>query len=169
MISWRRFLSPVAAGLAVVFFLPACGNPEEVSGRPPEALLNVPSQVLGLQVELEDVTDQVKDVDRPFLDALAVFSLREGDLLRATLQVGRFNSLGRPGSASFRQRILQKIGSQAPEPYRIGDKTTYVTAGNKQSIFVWFSGRGMFVLIAHKDYLFPRTLARRFLEMDLDL
>lgn len=166
----HRTFRLIAGTLALVSMggLVGCRG-QEVSGAPKAARVTLPSQILGLKVELTDVSETVAEVERPYFDSVAIFALREDELLRATLQVGRFNSLARPGSRTFRQRILQQIGSQEPITHRVGDKDVYVTAGNRQNIFIWFSGRTMLVLITHQDYPFPRTLLRRMLSMDLNI
>lgn len=159
-----------ASGAALVLLLVGCGGgtaPVEAAAEEGGKLaLTLPSQILGLKVTLEQPSKGLKDIERPYFDALALLSLRENDLLRASLEIGRFNSLARPGNAGFRNQILNKIGSKPPEPITVGRDTVYFTSGNRQSIFVWFEGRGLFVLIAHQDFLFPRTLLRRLIELE---
>lgn len=131
--------------------------------------LALPSQILGLTVQTEQLAKGLEDVERPYFDALALFSLRDKDLLRASLEVARFNSLARPNSKGFRNQILAKVGSREPRSMRVGLETVYVTAGNQQAIFVWFDRDGVFVLITHEDFAFPRTLLRRILDLNLNV
>lgn len=166
----RDRLIGLAAGWLLVLGA-GCGSETTTRAAADRGSLNLtlPSQVLGLKVQQEQLSQDLEDVDRPYFDALALFSLRENDLLRASLEVGRFNSLARPNSQSFRNQLLGKIGSREPRSMRVGGKTIYVTAGNQQAIFVWFDGDGVFVMITHQDFAFPRTLLRRILDLDLEI
>ncbi|MBW3588180.1 MAG: hypothetical protein KY429_02040 [Actinobacteria bacterium] len=142
------------------------------------ARVSIPSQVLGLQVSQEDVRGKIEEVQRSYLSAAGLFSLREGDLLRATLQVGRFNRSARPSEPSFQRSIIGLMGASVPEEITIhqvgGDRTliettVYATSGTDQNVFVWFGERTMYVLSVHQDYLFPRTLLRRLVQLDVQL
>lgn len=131
--------------------------------------ITIPNQIMGLAVAPEDVSDQVKSVRRPYVDSVGMFSLREEDLLRATLQVARFNGLARPRDRRFRAEIVGLVGSSTPEEIRVGDLTVHSTSGNQQNVFVWFKGNGYFILSVHQDFEFPRTLLRRVINLDIKL
>lgn len=131
--------------------------------------IRFPSQLVGLEVVPEDVSKVVAAVKRPYVDSLTVFSFREKELLRATLQLSRFNRLARPNDAKFRASIIGLLGSSRPLLIRVGETTVYVTAGNKQNVFVWFTDDGLFVLSVTLDYAFPKTLLRRVIEQDVQL
>jgi len=142
------------------------------------ARVSIPSQVLGLQVSQEDVRGRIEEVQRSYLSAAGLFSLREGELLRATLQVGRFNRSARPSEPSFQRSIIGLMGASTPEEITIhqvrGDRTliettVFATSGTDQNVFVWFGERTMYVLSVHQDYLFPRTLLRRLVQLDVQL
>lgn len=164
----RHLLQVPVAGLLMLCL--GCGSgAQSLAADQGNLKINLPSQILGLRVQLEQPAKGLEDVDRPYFNALALFSLRENALLRASLEIGRFNSLARPNSAGFRNQILGKIGSREPRSMRVGDETVYVTAGNEQAIFVWFDGHGAFVLITHQDFVFPRTLLRRIIDLNLEL
>lgn len=157
------------AAVALIVILAGCNRAVAERAEAQQPQLVLPSQILGLKVTLEDVSNRLQEVDRPYFDSMGIFSLREGELLRASFQVARFNALARPKSARFRQEVIQRIGSRTPQPIRVGKATVNATTGNKQNLFVWFRGRGLFVLVTHQDYPFPRTLLRRILALDLDL
>ena len=163
-----RFISiVVAAGFLGAV---ACsGNSDGGSqlGRAQSAVLSLPSQVLGLAVKAEDVTKQTKGIKRSYTDSVGLFSMRENDLLRATLQVSRLNNLARPQSESFQRSIIELVGGSTPLKMRAGEVTVYTTSGNKQNIFIWFRGKGMFILSVHQDYEFPRTLLRKIVPLEI--
>lgn len=167
MMGRGRFLTLGVIGLIVCT---ACGTGRAETVEERGTLrIPFPTQLLGLRVQREQPAKSLEDVDRPYFDALALYSFRENDLLRASFELGRFNSLARPKSKSFQAQILGKIGSREPRSMRVGSQTIHVTAGNQQSIFVWFDGDGAFILITHQDYEFPRTLLRRILDLKLKL
>lgn len=159
-----------AAGVALLATA-SCGGAATKArpGTVTTAGVTLPSQILGLHLRAEDVSKGLAETRRPFLSNLGLFSLREGELVRATLQVSRFNRLARPKDPDFRASIIELLGSRRPLPVRVGDDTVYVTTGTEQSIFAWFDGRGFFVLTTHRDYEFPRTLLRRLLSYEQEL
>jgi len=131
--------------------------------------IRIPGQILGLAVQPEDVSSQVKSVDRPYVDSVGMFSLRDGDLLRATFQVARFNGLARPEERNFRNEIIGLVGSSEPQEIRVNDIIVYSTAGNQQQVYLWFEGNGYYVLSIHQDFEFPRTLLRRVVSLPIQL
>lgn len=158
-------------GLLIVglLALPACGDEGKTvssagSDKIEAAGVALPSVILGLEVRVEDVSKEFVKAKRPWIDNLGLFSLRETDLVRATFQVSKFSRAATPGSKSFRSAIVNNLGTVAPQEMNIAKRTIHVTGGNDQSIFVWFDGRGFFVLTTHRDYEFPRTLLRKLVE-----
>lgn len=151
-------------------FSSCSSNDIEASEPTTAASLNLPAQIVGLKLVAESLDEEDLDkIDRPYIDNLAVFSLREGKLLRATLQVARFNRAARPEDSSFRGQIIGVLGGQRPYEMLVDDTQVHATAGTGQNIFAWFGGRGMFILSVQRDYPFPRTLLRRMIERDLSL
>ncbi|MGH7858203.1 MAG: hypothetical protein ACREQY_12840 [Candidatus Binatia bacterium] len=154
--------------LSGVIVASACSSGSaEISQRTDPATLRVPSQLVGLSVQQEDVAKELKRVEKPYVDSVAIFSLREDKLLQATLQVSRFNSLARPGDADFRGSIIATVGSTRPRALTVSDRTVYATSAASQDVFVWFTRNGMFVLSISNDFPFPRTLLRRTLDLEL--
>lgn len=173
----RATLVRVSRGLAVASIslaalaLGACGTDSGARAAPGgdsgDAKARLPNQVLGLAVQQEDVTQQVEELKRPYISSVGLFSLRENDLVRATLQISRFNSLARPEDSEFRNEIINKMGSRRPLRTVMGKATVYATAGTEQNIFLWFTDKGFFVLTTHREYEFPRTLLRRMTELEI--
>jgi hypothetical protein len=158
------------AGLALAFALGgvACsGDAEEVAPETAAARLNVPQQLVGLRISAEKIGPGLSKVDRPYVDTVAVFSLREEDLLRASLQISRFNGAARPDDRSFRESIVSTIGGATALSLRVANTLVYTTRSSDQSIFTWFDGDGMFVLAVQREFRFPRTLLRRMIELEL--
>ena len=129
--------------------------------------IRIPKQLLGLLVQGEDIAKQAAGIKQSYVDSNGMFSMREDDLLRATLQVSRLSRFARPKSEGFRKSIAALLGGTTPTQLRVGDTLVSSTGGNKQSIYVWFRGRGMFILSIHRDYEFPRTLLRRVVSLEL--
>ncbi|HVW33190.1 MAG TPA: hypothetical protein VHL53_11675 [Acidimicrobiia bacterium] len=125
----------------------------------------LPSDLLGLRITREDVGADLAKVNKAYVQALSLYSLRRDDLVMATLQVSRFNPGADVNSEHFRQTVVNQIGARAPRTVRLGAQTVYLTTGTKQSIAVWFKGPTLFVLATRADYDEPRTLLRRTLEI----
>lgn len=163
----RRRTAGVAA-LAAVLALGGCADTEAkersavsatVEGLPADL---VPESLLGLAVTTEAV-EGVSAAKRSYVDAAGLYGLREGDQLKATLQVSRFNEAAKPETAKFRASILNRIGGTRPQPYRMGDTVVHFTTATKQTLAVWFRGDYLFVLAARDDYGTPRSLVREAL------
>jgi len=157
------------AACALLLFLPACGNESEAVPRRAvsKAVVSLPSQVLGLKIVEENVAGEVRGVSGTYLDSLGLFSFREeDDLLRGTLQVGRFNEVAEPERKRFRDAIIAQLGSTVPLQLYVGGRDVWLTSGTEQSIFTWFDPKGFYVLSVRSDYSFPRTLLRKLLEAE---
>jgi hypothetical protein len=173
----RRPASVVVALALVAGALAGCGRSDAavdpVAGKKVKVLelSSLPTEILGLAVQKEDVAGSVAKVNSTFIDALGLWSLRTasseqgGDLVQATLQVSRFSDGARYDKADFRQSVVNQIGSARPRTFRLGSRTVYLTTGTKQSIAVWFKGAYLFVLASRSDYDEPRTLLRAALEI----
>lgn len=160
----------IAAGLVAAFALGACGGGGiEADAATEAARVRLPRQLLGLEVRAEEINTNLDDIDQPYVDSVAVFSLRQDDLLRASLQVNRFNAVARPEDDNFRRSIVATIGGSTPLEFRMQDTRVFVTTSADQTVFTWFEGKGMFVLAVQKDFEFSRTLLRRLVERDLGL
>ena len=150
-----------------------CGGSEEpaetVAAPPPT--IELPTKLLGLDVATEDIqASLVEGAEQPFVDSVGLFAFREeADLLQATLQVSRFTREARPEDGGFRGAIVSRIGGTNPRKARVGEDQVFVTTGQNQNLFIWFEEQGFFVLTVRNDYLFPRTLLRRLLELGISL
>lgn len=163
----RRRLLWLAALFALT--IPACGDDVggALTGKEPlgQRQVKFPSQVLGLTVVSEPIGEEVTKNKRPYIRNVVLFSLRETDLVRATLQVSEFNNLARPDDPEFLSSIIEQVSATRPARLRVGKDVVYSTIGTEQSIFVWFYGRRMFVLTTHRDYEFRRTLLRHSVQL----
>lgn len=158
----------VALACAVSLISAACSQQAETGvGTVEAAGIRIPKQILGLAVQAEDIRKEAVGVKQSYVDANGMFSMRDDELLRATLQVSRLSRFARPKSEGFRKSIASLLGGTTPTQLRVGDTMVNSTAGNKQNIFVWFRGRGMLILSIHQDYEFPRTLLRRVVALEL--
>jgi hypothetical protein len=148
----------------------ACGG-DRVSGTSGDEIAQLPSTLVptelqGLPVSQEDMTDTVSRSKDAFIESVGLYSMRREDLLQATLQVSKFRDnapINRPG---FRVSLVNQIGGSRVQPYRMGKETVYRTTGRKQVISVWFKDDHMFVLSIRDTYETPRSLLREALEID---
>ena len=167
----RRPASVMLALALAAAALAGCGRSDAavdpVAGKKVKVLelSSLPSEILGLAVQKEDVAGSVAKVNSTFIDALGLWSLRSDDLVQATLQVSRFSEGAQFEKSDFRQSVVNQIGSARPRTFRLGKRTVYLTTGTKQSIAVWFKGAYLFVLASRSDYDEPRTLLRAVLEI----
>ncbi|HUR49812.1 MAG TPA: hypothetical protein VMY88_09860 [Acidimicrobiales bacterium] len=130
----------------------------------------VPPSLVGLRTEQEDVSALEEEAgDDSYLASTRLWSLRENERLRATLQIGRFvpdaGGTGEKEERDFRLRIVSQIGQTAPRLRVLGGEDVYVTVANSQPVYVWFRSRLLFVLSVDKSVVEPRTLLREALEL----
>jgi hypothetical protein len=147
---------------------PRTASPGTVAGDVPAPVVSLPKQLLGLEIVAENVDAKLEGIRGSYLDGVGLYSFRQSDeLLRATLQVGRFNAVAEPDEARFRNQVIAGLGSTVPEELRLGKERVYLTSGNEQNIFAWFDDEGFYVLSVRNDYPFPRTLLRRLVTADI--
>lgn len=125
----------------------------------------VPPTLHGLRVVEEDIAESLEGAKRPYLEAATLYSLREGDELQATLQVGRFTPDARYEDDDFRLVLANRIGNGSAHDVRMGDDTVWLTSGDRQSIAVWFNADHVFILSTREEYLGSRSLLREALEI----
>ena len=162
----------LAAGFVGLLLLSACSEHEAV-GRAEERTIEpleadaVPAELVGLEVELEDISDVIDSAKRPYLAAASLYSLREDEALQATLQIGRFADDADHEDEKFRSRLLENVGAGSVQEYQVGGDSVYLTRGDRQQVAVWFKDDYMFVLSTREEFGRSRTLLRRSLELQL--
>jgi hypothetical protein len=162
----RRLLA--ACGALLMLVGSACGGGATASSTPSGKIKQIdpgliPAEVVGLKVAPEDVSSTVKKSHRAFVEALTIYSMREGDKLMATLQVTRANDPGAKNLKRFRDAVIGQIGSSQPRTMVVQGRNVYVSTGTKQRIAFWFEGRYLFVLATRDEFKFRRTLLREML------
>ena len=149
----------------------ACGGDASADGTPGAELravdVSLPAEMAGLAIHPEESTNALSRVDKTYLEASSFFSLRRGDLVEATLQIGRFEDKERYRSVEFRQALVNRLGGSSPVTFRLGRQTVYITRGTRQNVSVWFRGRHMLILTAREAAESPRALLREALEVEV--
>ena len=167
MRSVRR--AALAAALTPVLALAACTDDpatvDAAKARQIEELdVSIPLDLAGLEVVEEDISDTVADGRRPYLDAAALYSFREEDLLQATLQVGRFAEGVDYSDEEFISSIITNIGPGSRR-VRMRDKQLHVTGGDRQTLSVWFDDDKMYILSTRDGFDGGRALLREALKV----
>lgn len=159
------------AAVLLLIALTACGKAAALRQEAVKPFnLAMPPEILGLRVASEDVSAELSERAGTFyVSELALYSLREGEQLRATLQVSKFSTDYDHEAPSFQRKVITLLGSSTPQKLKVGDATVYSASGNQQTMFAWFRGRGFFVSTVHSQYGRPRTLVRELLRLDYQL
>jgi hypothetical protein len=157
----------VAAGLTLG--TAGCGSSAEaVAGATEVAQLDasvLPRQILGLDVELEDMSDRLSSVrHNAYVEAAGLFSLRRDDVLQATLQITDFIGEAEVDDPDFQSLVVAQIGSTTVRSFRMGAGEVYLSTTQRQSIASWFDGQRLYVLSTREDYPSPRALLREAME-----
>jgi hypothetical protein len=148
----------------------ACGGNAEVERAEARAIAAIdadrlPAELLGLQIKREDIAEILDSTKRPYLDEAGLYSLREGETLQATLQVGRFAEGVDHTRPEFRQKLLNTVGGGSIRELRLGDRQVYLTSGDRQQVALWFQDAYLMVLSTREEYGTPRALLRAALEL----
>ena len=164
----RHVLAPIAL-LALSFVAGAC-DAAGAGGERGEDVKTLtdpapPSTMAGLEVVSEDIADQIASVDDQYLEATALYSVREGDKAVATLQISRFGEDARLEDEEFRDGFVTNLGGQRGTRIRIAGQDVQMTQGNLQRIAVWFHKDLVYVLTTREDFDRPRTLLRESVEI----
>lgn len=159
----RRLATLVTVGLLGP--LAACGSgggPKGVVGSSirPLTAVEIPSALNGLALVPEDAHRTLSRVSRTYVRAAGLYSLRQNDLVEATLQVMQLDRTARYRDEKFRQSVVSQIGGSNPIVLRVGDATVYSTSISHQGVEIWFRGANLFVLSIRSDYAQPRSLLR---------
>lgn len=160
----------LAGALALAILAPACGGNdvvERAEARAVDALDadGLPGEILGLKVGREDITALVEDTDRPYFDAVGLYSLREGDTLQATLQIGRFADDADYDDPEFQQKVLTTSGAGSVRELRLAERAAYLSSADRQQVAIWFDGPFMLILSIREEYETPRSLLRKAMEL----
>lgn len=166
----RRQLALLAAIVAAVSLTAAgCGDDEEAVEVRQVSTLDgelLPATLGGLVVEEEAAVEEITERTNAYVAEVGLFSLRDDDLLQATLQVSRFHEDADYRASSFRRAIVDKVGSSAPRAFRMGDSTVWLTTGQSQRVAVWFEDDLFFLLAVRDDFERFRGLLRETLELE---
>jgi hypothetical protein len=127
----------------------------------------IPAEVMGLQVQSEDVSKTLSETKRSWADGVGLYSFRRDELVQATLQINRFNDNADYEDSGFRRQILQQIGGSAPRQIQVGEEDVWVTQSTKQTLAIWFEDDYLFVLSIRQDFEKPRTLLRAAMELQV--
>ena len=155
--------------LAFLALAGACGSPSStgVSGKAikPLSAATLPATLGDLEVHAEGVQNLVASTKDTYVAAVGLYSLRQANLVKATLQVSRLTDKFDYGNAKARALLADKIGGSRSDPHRVGSDIVYLTQGLRQQISVWFRSRYLFVLSVREDYAGQRSLLRDALDV----
>jgi hypothetical protein len=163
-----RRLIAVTAVLAVASFGAACGTdtPEGTAAKDIKQLPEdfITGSYLGLTVGREDLSQSLSSqTGNSYVSETGLFSLRDGELLQATLQVNKLSSAARSDDPEFQQQVANQIGGTKVQAFVMGDRSVYRTSQRKQSITSWFEGDYFLILAVRETYPTPRALLRELL------
>lgn len=156
--------------LALAGLLGSCtsGAEPRVPGAPEAGIPQtaVPPVLGSLAASETDVTKEFAQTkQRAYVTAVRLWSLREGDRLRGTIQVSRFAPDAEPGDAAFQRSVVTQVGKSAtPQVRRVAGQRVYVTTGDRQTIFMWFRGIHFILMSVSVDHPYPRSLLRETLK-----
>ena len=160
----RRGVALVALALTAA----ACGGGDDAGVTVAQLGADeLPSTILGLRVETEDVGERLEAADESYVEAVGLYSLREGERLQATLQVSHFADDVDVDDEVFKQAIVDQIGSTEAKAFRMADDIVYLTASKRQNVAVFFEERSFVVLSTLESFEQSRALLREVMELEL--
>ena len=155
----------VTGAIAVALVAGACGGPKAPEGVPGSKIAalpatTLPSSILDLSISSEDFSGTASKAANTYVKEAGLYSMRQGDLVQATLEVLKFNGQARLDDPKFRTEVIGQIGGATPQIAQLGSDRVYFVSGIKQKISVWYRGRTLLVLSVRDDYERPRDLVR---------
>lgn len=158
----------ILALVALVLTLAACGGGGDAGFTVAQLGADeLPATILGLRVETEDVGERLEAADKSYVEAVGLYSLREGERLQATLQVSHFADDVDVDDEVFKQAIVDQIGSTEAKAFRMADDIVYLTASKRQNVAVFFEERSFVVLSTLETFERSRALLREVMELEL--
>lgn len=164
----RRVFAVVAAA-ATLIGAAGCGTsaPKGTAANEvkqlPESLLT--GTYLGLKPAREDITESLSSQEgNAYVDAVGLYSLRNGDRLEATLQISKLSDKARPKEREFQELVAGQIGGTKSQAFTMEGKRVFRSSARKQSLSSWFSGDYFLILSVRETYKEPRALLRVLLE-----
>lgn len=140
-------------GVAVITATVAsCGS----SPPPPppwhEVGVAVPATIGGYTVQADKAAAASLNRGTPntLLTGASVYGLRRGKQLFAVLEIGDLKASARSGDPSLEPDVAGQLGQSIPRPVQLAGHTVYEgTAPDHETVFSWFSGERMMVLLVH--------------------
>jgi hypothetical protein len=124
----------------------------------------VPKNFAGFTANLEDIAPLEKEAGKmSYLAHTRLWALRQGDRLRATLQVGTFVANSNPEDHAFQQTLVSQIASAAWRTRTLGGLPVFVTSANHQPMYIWIKNDVLFVLTLGAGASSPRAVLRQAL------
>lgn len=160
----RRIVAALAI-TAVGSFGAACGTdtPDGTAAKDIKQLPEdfIDGSYLGLDIAREDIGGSLAvQTGNTYVSEVGLYSLRDGDLLQATLQVNKLTKAARSTEPEFQQQVANQIGGTKVQAFVMGDRDVYRTSQRKQSITSWFEGDYFLILAVRDTYPTPRALLR---------
>jgi hypothetical protein len=102
-----------------------------------------------VQPELKAVSTLQSAGPRSLFDGAAVYSFRRSGTLLAVLEIGEFLPSSDVVSPDFQAEVVGQVGESVPQRTHELGRIVYEGTANSQSIFMWFDGRRLMVLLVH--------------------
>jgi hypothetical protein len=122
----------------------------------------VPKVFVGLNANLEDVATLEKEAGKTsYLAHTRLWALRQGDRLRATLQVSTFVPNSNPDDHAFQDTLVSQIAEASWRSRMLGGLRVFVTSANHQPMYIWIKDDVLFVLSIAAGFPSPRAALRQ--------
>jgi hypothetical protein len=161
----------VAVAMMLLSSAAACGGGAKggtPAGKVTALEVTLPGGLAGLNLQPEHDSSQLANTNlSTYVKAVSLYSLRQKDLVKGTLQISEFNNPSKFRSPKFRTTLVNRIANGTPVVVRVGKSIVYLARGVRQSVAVWFNGRYFLVLTTRVDFDRPRTLLRSAVDVPL--
>lgn len=117
----------------------------------------LPPRLDGLRVSPESILPKLKGSSDTYAKAVGFFSLRQGKLVQATLEVVQLIKKA-PTSNDFRVSLVNQISGGIPTELDLSNHDVYLATGVGSGTSIWFDGSSLFVLSTRSQFTTPRAL-----------
>ncbi|MHB1923354.1 MAG: hypothetical protein ACYCSJ_01535 [Acidimicrobiales bacterium] len=126
----------------------------------------LPATLNGLRVQPESDKAAVSHADGSYARAVGFYSLRQSQLVEATLEVIELVP-STPNTAGFRLSLVNQVTGGIPSEVRLSGHSVYLASGIGSATSTWFDGRVLFILTTRSQYSTPRALLEATLGVHL--
>jgi hypothetical protein len=120
-----------------------------------------------LTVSPEKLPSGISKNSETYARAIGFYSLRQNQLVEATLEIVHLGTNANWSSAGFQSSLVGQVAGGVPSTLQLSGHTVYEATATGSGMTMWFDGPYFYVLSIRSDYKSPRSLLESALGVSL--